>query len=91
MTSKDILNTIKPLVDAVGVDPRTENFAPLYLCTDETSQRKRVLAEMVAAEGTYDIKWSVAALDGNAGDLDKARDWLANWAPQIGETMKTYP
>ena len=91
MTSKDILNTIKPLVDAVGVDPRTENFAPLYLCTDETSQRKRVLAEMVAAEGTYDIKWSVAALDGNAGDLDKARDWLANWAPKIGETMKTYP
>ncbi|KAN0079337.1 Ubiquitin fusion degradation protein UFD1 domain containing protein [Elaphomyces granulatus] len=89
MTSKDILNTVKPLVDAVGVDSRATNTAPLYLCTDETSQRRRILAEMIAAEGVYEIKWCVAALDGSAGDLDKARDWLTNWAPKNGEIVKT--
>jgi len=94
MTTAEILRTVKPLIDAVSVQPGSINTAPFYFCTDEASQQRRTLAEMIAAEGavlgggggkTYDIEWCIAALEAVNGDLDKAREWLNNWAPSKGE------
>ncbi|KAL1979269.1 hypothetical protein VTN96DRAFT_6334 [Rasamsonia emersonii] len=87
--SKEILDIAKPLVDAISVKPGVANAAPFYFCTDETSQQRRILAEMLAAEGVYDIEWCVAAVEAGAGDLDKARDWLKGWAPRKGEIRTT--
>jgi hypothetical protein len=83
--SKEILDIVRPLVDAIAVKPGVTNTAPFYFCTDEASQQRRVLAEMIAAEGVYDIEWCVAGVEAAAGDLDKARDWLKGWAPRKGE------
>lgn len=45
-TSKEAMQMIKPTLDnLIG------GKAPLNLCTDETSQRRRTVAEMMAAEG----------------------------------------
>ncbi|KAL1963290.1 hypothetical protein VTN77DRAFT_8513 [Rasamsonia byssochlamydoides] len=87
--SKEILDIVKPLVDAITVKPGVANTAPFYFCTDETSQQRRILAEMIAAEGVYDIEWCIAAVEAAAGDLDKARDWLQGWAPRKGESKNT--
>lgn len=91
MPTAEILRTVKPILDAVSVQPGSINSAPLYFCTDEASQQRRTLAEMMAAEGgvlggkAYDIEWCVAAVETATGDLDKAREWLNNWAPAKGE------
>lgn len=97
MTTKEILSIVKPLIDAVNVQPSATNPAPLYFCTDETSQRRRTLAEMIAAEGAvavaggkaYDVEWCIAAVEAAGGDLGKAREWLGNWAPSKGEVART--
>lgn len=100
LSAKDALALVKPLIDAVVVIPTPaapENSTPLYFCTDENSQQRRKLAEMLAAEeaaqgvtGTgYEMGWCVAAMESAAGDLDKAREWLRNWAPKKGERFRT--
>ena len=98
--SKEALGMIKPIVEKLK-----DGKGPLHFCTDEASQKRRILAEMVAAEGgtgskgeedssrgkrggTYDVRWCVAALEAENGDLGKARTWLGNWAPTIVETTK---
>lgn len=48
-TSKEAMQMIKPtLDDLIG------GSAPLHFCTDESSQRRRIVAEMLAAEGDGD-------------------------------------
>lgn len=95
MTTKEILSIVKPLIDAVNVQPGVANTAPLYFCTDEASQQRRTLAEMIAAEGAvaggkaYDVEWCIAAVEAAGGDLGKAREWLSNWAPEKGEVART--
>lgn len=85
LTSKDSMGMIKPLLEHL-MDGRS----PLYFCTDESSQKRRVLAEMISAEGHpttgYDLPWSIAALEAEGGDLGRARTWLTNWAPTRAET-----
>ncbi|KAH8690967.1 ubiquitin fusion degradation protein UFD1-domain-containing protein [Talaromyces proteolyticus] len=85
-SSKDILQTIKPLLDAIELKPGGVNTAPFYFCVDEMSQQRRIVGEMIAAETVYDIRWCLAALEASGGDLDKARDWLNGWAPKRDET-----
>ena len=46
VTSKEALSMIKPTLDSLK-DMR----APVHFCTDEASQKRRTLAEMMAAEG----------------------------------------
>lgn len=46
VTSKEALTMIKPSLESLK-----DMAAPVYLCTDEASQRRRTLAEMMAAEG----------------------------------------
>ena len=85
-TSKEAMGVIKPILDQM-VDGGTA----LHFCTDEPNQKRRLLAEMVAAEpgekgnGGYDVSWCVAALENEGGDLGKARTWLENWAPTRAE------
>jgi hypothetical protein len=78
-TTKDALPVVKPLVDTmwdVGED--------MFFCVDDGSQKRRMLAEMLAAEGVYELEWCVAACEAETGKLDAARIWLGNWAPKRG-------
>lgn len=77
LTTKDALPIVKPLVDAAS-----DRVSDMYFCVDESSQKRRGLAEMVAAEGVYDLEWCVAAFEAESGSLDGARTWLENWAPK---------
>ena len=64
---------------------------PLHFCTDEASQRRRAVGEMLSAEkgidgkGGYGLEWCVAALEAEGGDLEKGRAWLKGWAPTRAE------
>lgn len=84
ITSKEATSMIKPILEQL-----IAGGGPLHFCTDEASQKRRVLAEMLAdAEGGrgYDLRWCVAALEAEGGDLGKARGWLENWAPTLAES-----
>ncbi|KAJ5580109.1 uncharacterized protein N7459_006094 [Penicillium hispanicum] len=89
----DIMKLIRPLAEAVNVQPGVPNTAFFYFCTDETGQQRRNLAEMICAEGSvaggkmYDLAWCVAAAEAAGPDLEKTREWLAKWAPVKGETI----
>ncbi|KAI0377363.1 ubiquitin fusion degradation protein UFD1-domain-containing protein [Hypomontagnella monticulosa] len=75
-TAQLVLPQIKPLMDSVR-----DTQAPMYFCVDEANQRRRKLAEMLAAEGDFDLEWCIAACEAEGADLDMARGWLINWAP----------
>ena len=87
ITSKEAMSMIKPILEQL-----IKGGGPLHFCTDEASQKRRVLAEMLAAErdggsgSGYDLPWCIAALEAESDDLGKARSWLENWAPTRGET-----
>jgi hypothetical protein len=76
LTMKDALPLIKPLMDSMW-----DRSKAMYFCVDEGSQKRRKLAEMLAAEKIYDVEWCVAACEAGSGGLDSARQWLSNWAP----------
>ncbi|EFR04367.1 ubiquitin fusion degradation protein 1 [Nannizzia gypsea CBS 118893] len=95
LASKEIITMIKPLVEEVSIGPTVVNTSPLYFCTDEATQRRRELAEVLAVEvvadmdshtESYEIEWCIAAMESTSGDPFKAREWLHNWAPKKGET-----
>ncbi|KAJ1324777.1 ubiquitin fusion degradation protein 1 [Microdochium nivale] len=71
-----VLPLVKPLVDNIQ-----QLHVPMFFCVDETNQRRRALAEMLAAEGGWDLEWCVAACEAEGGDMDRVREWLGNWAP----------
>jgi hypothetical protein len=81
ITMKDALPMVKPYLEGIN-----GGVSPLHFCTDEGSQRRKGLAELMAAEKglkgeNYSIEWCTAALEAEGGDLDKARAWLKGWAP----------
>jgi len=84
VTTKDALPMIKPFMNGLA---HGDGRSPLHFCVDERSQKSRVLAAMLAAEGDqasrggYSLEWCVGALEAEGGDLDGARQWLKNWAP----------
>jgi hypothetical protein len=86
--TKEAIPLVKPFLE--GLDGRGYS-SPLHFCVDEASQRRRSVAEMLSLEqgvegkGGYGLEWCVAALEAEAGDLDRARAWLKGWAPQRGE------
>jgi len=75
-SSQTAMPAVKPLVEAV---PNLSE--PMHFCVDEGSQKRRKLAEMLAGENVFDLEWCIAACEAGSGDLDKAREWLQNWAP----------
>ncbi|KAK3710832.1 hypothetical protein LTR37_010056 [Vermiconidia calcicola] len=85
ITTKDALPMIKPFLDGLA---NGQMATPLHFCVDEASQKRRKLAELLAAEsggvaskGGYSLEWCVGALEAEGGDLDAAGQWLRNWAP----------
>ncbi|KAK1767923.1 hypothetical protein QBC33DRAFT_62155 [Phialemonium atrogriseum] len=68
---------VRPIVQALDVPGEA-----MHCCVDETTQKRRGLAEMLAAEGVWEVEWCVAALEAEGGDLAEARAWLADWAPR---------
>ena len=91
VATKDAIPIVKPFLE--GMDGK--GYAtPLHFCTDEGSQRRRSVADMLAAErgvegkGGFAVEWCVAALEAEGGDLDRARAWLKGWAPQRSEAGK---
>ena len=79
MTTQEAMLLIKDLA-ATALDKEKG----MYLCTDDVSQKRRGLAEMLSAEGEYGLEWCVAALEAEGGKVDGARGWLVNWAPRRG-------
>ena len=77
LTTQLALPLVKPLMDTIP-----DRTAMMYFCVDESSQKRRGLAEMLAAEKAYDLEWCVAACEAESGNLDAARTWLGNWAPK---------
>ncbi|KAM0351788.1 hypothetical protein ACHAPU_002300 [Fusarium lateritium] len=75
-STREVLPLVKPLLADI-----TNKDAPLYFCTDETSQKSRKLAEMMAAEGIWEVEWCIAAAEAEKGNLERMRDWLQAWAP----------
>ncbi|KAH8899888.1 hypothetical protein GQ53DRAFT_634330 [Thozetella sp. PMI_491] len=75
-TAAAALPLVKPLLEAVS-----DKAQQMHFCVDESSQKRRKLAEMVAAEGVWDFEWCVASLEAEGGNLAKARGWLQDWAP----------
>lgn len=92
MSVVEIMKLTRPLVEALNTQPDVPNMSLLYLCADETSQHRRNLAELIAAESVegndkvYDLPWCIAAAEAAGGDLEKAREWLSKWAPNQGAT-----
>jgi hypothetical protein len=76
-SSKDAVPLVKPFVDAMW-----DLGSEMYFCTDDGSQKRRKLAEMLAGEAQYELEWCVAAAEAEGGNLDAARKWLNNWAPK---------
>ncbi|KAF5006671.1 hypothetical protein FDECE_6963 [Fusarium decemcellulare] len=75
-SAREVLPLVKPLLaDVTNMDES------LYFCADETSQRCRKLAEMMASEGVWDLEWCIAAAEAEKGNLERMRDWLQAWAP----------
>lgn len=98
MSTATIMNSVRPLIDAADLQGKGPHTAPFYFCTDQAGQQRRSLAEMLAAEAseadgrkTYDLPWCVAAVEAAAGELEKAREWLENWAPARGEGVDGLP
>ena len=93
--SKEAMALTKPIIEKFK-----NQESPLHFCTDEASQKRRVLAEMIAAEDGsdgdgsgrqrtgYDLRWCIAALEAENGDLGKATAWLGNWAPTRAEAAR---
>ena len=75
LTSKEAMQMIKPaLDDLVG------GKMPLHFCTDEASQRRRTLAELISAEGgndgvTDDVKGKGRAQEIRGSDNGYAIEW----------------
>lgn len=62
----------------------------LYLCVDETTTRKKFLAELLESEseGKYELGWCIKAIETENEDLDRAKSWLNQNAPTT--TRKTH-
>ncbi|KAL2866820.1 putative ubiquitin fusion degradation protein (Ufd1) [Aspergillus lucknowensis] len=92
LSAAAILSLVRPLIDAVDLQRKGAHRAPFYFCADQAGQQRRVLAEMIAAKDigasgskAYELPWCVAAVEAAGGVLEKAREWLENWAPSRGE------
>ena len=84
VTAKDALPMIKPVMDGLAKGETPD----LRFCVDEASQTRRVVGGMMAGEGEYELEWCVKALEEEHNDLGKARDWLKDRSPRMGEVLK---
>ena len=85
LTTKDAIPLAKPFIDSLF-----DHTVPLHFCVDEPSQKRRRLAELIAADRdlsgkSYGLEWCAGAMEAESGVLGKAREWLGNFAPTVGE------
>ncbi|KIX02669.1 uncharacterized protein Z518_08611 [Rhinocladiella mackenziei CBS 650.93] len=83
VSAKDGLVMIKPIMD----DLSHGGTSKLRFCVDEACQTRRILATMMTGEGEYELEWCAKALEEERGDVSRAREWLKNRAPKIGEVL----
>ncbi|KIW91674.1 uncharacterized protein Z519_07642 [Cladophialophora bantiana CBS 173.52] len=83
VSAKDGLAIVKPIIDDISHGITSS----MVFCVDESSQSRRTLAVMLAAEANYELEWCVKALEDEKGDLDRAREWLKHRAPHVGEVL----
>lgn len=74
MTSKEAMQLIRPILDHL-----TDGITPLNFCTDETSQRRRTLAEMIAAEGQSGVLVEKGKGKGAAGESGVGGGYELEW------------
>jgi len=70
------LPLVKPLLEGIK-----DHRQSMHFCVDESTQRKKTMAGLLAAEGVWELEWCIAALEAEGADLTKARGWLNDWAP----------
>lgn len=80
-SAKEALPQIKPVLEQLA---RGE-LGGLRFCVNEAAQIRRATAEMLTAEGVYELGWCVKALEDTQNNLSSATAWLADRAPKIGE------
>jgi len=68
MMAQTALPMVKPLMDTIS-----NKTAPMYFCVDDGSQKRRGLAELLAAERVYDLECCIAACEAEGDNLDNAR------------------
>lgn len=92
-----MLKRVRPprLAPRLNANSMTRRASQHLVCDLEATERRRELAEILAAEvvadvgsrtESYEIEWCIAAMESASGDPFKAREWLQNWAPKKGET-----
>lgn len=94
VSTREALPKVKPILERLskqnvsreGMDQDKEN--ELSFCVDEAAQSRRVMAEMMGGEGDYELGWCVKALEESGNDLGRARAWLSERAPRIGEVLR---
>lgn len=82
VSTRDALPRIKPVLAALATG---DGSAELSFCVDEPVQSRRVMGEMMSGEGEYELGWCVKGLEECGNDIGKARGWLGDYAPRIGE------
>lgn len=82
-SAKEALPRVKPVLDALT---RGETDR-LRFCVDEAAQTRRATAEMLAAEGLYELPWCVKALEESQNNISAAQSWLSDRAPKINEVL----
>lgn len=92
ITMKEGIPMVKPVLESLA---QGDIASPLHFCVDEASQKRRTLAEMLAADetvgfgkGGYSFQWCLGALEAEKNDLDAARKWLNDWAPTRSEERR---
>lgn len=77
MSTAKAFPIIRPITDKL-----LDTSVPLSLCVDETTKKRREMAEWMSAEsalhesGGYDLAFIIAAIEEAAGDRDGAWKWL---------------
>jgi hypothetical protein len=92
ITLREGVPLAKPMIDALA---NGETNSPLHFCVDEGGQKRRGLAELLAADetigfgrGGYAFEWCLGALEAEKSDLEAARKWLQDWAPTRSEERR---
>ena len=92
ITMKDGIPMVKPMIESLA---NGETASPLHFCVDEAGQKRRGLAELLAADetigfgkGGYSFEWCLGALEAEKSDLEAARKWLQDWAPTRSEERR---
>ncbi|KAJ9653745.1 hypothetical protein H2198_007092 [Neophaeococcomyces mojaviensis] len=83
VSAKEALPRVRPVLDELAQG----EIGGIRFCVDEAVQTRRATAEMLAAEGVYELPWCVKALEESGNNLSAAQSWLSDRAPKINEVL----